>query len=173
MDNCFNNSIDSNCTDTFALNRPHPLFRNQFPSSEPDRNIKACQKSTPYLYLAEICGNICLEDCYQAYYLTTLGDKMKTGYTGVPTENQIITLQILANSNPNIMIEHFAEMTFISLICNFGGLIGMYLGVSLQSVIGQAWTITKNHFIKINNTINVQPSIIMNRPNVILNNLID
>ena len=59
----------------------------------------------------------------------------------------MIAISLLSNSRPNILIEHFVEIKFVPLICNFGGLIGMYLGVSLQSVSKDLWEMSKKLFI--------------------------
>ena len=58
--------------------------------------------------------------------------------------------EVISKSNrtaiPIFLFEHFAEITFISLVCNFGGLIGMYLGISLQLIFCNIWDLTKKIF---------------------------
>ena len=36
---------------------------------------------------------------------------------------------------PDFIIRYIPELTFISFVCNFGGLLGMWLGVSFLSII--------------------------------------
>ena len=177
LEKCFINSIDLRCHNSFIIKRPYLLFRNQL-SNNRDRNktnILECQNSIYYTYLSELCGNICQEDCHQAYYLTTIENKPKPFIDpAIHSENQPLLLKIQTNSNPNILIQHFAEITFISLFCNFGGLIGMYLGISLQSVTREAFEITKKlltkfTLIKISNR-RFRNNLNLIQQNIILNN---
>ena len=175
LDNCFFNSIKSQCHGHFTGKIPFPLFRNQYPSYKKDILSRECMDLISYKALAEICGNICQEDCHQAYYLTTVEKKLNTENSRVLQFNIGIRLQIETNSNPNILIEHFAEITFISLFCNFGGLLGMYLGISLQTVTQKAIEISEKLLMKINffNIKNNNQNIfVINRPNIMMNNLV-
>ena len=58
-------------------------------------------------------------------------------------------LTLIPSSMPNVVINHLPEMTFISLLCNFGGLVGMWLGVSVLSTLEDVIDLTKNLFIKL------------------------
>ena len=92
-----------------------------------------------------MCLKACKEDCYQEYYLQDI----QTKYIEFGNIlNGRVFIQVVANLMPNVIIEHFAEMTFLSLLCNFGGLIGMWLGSSLLSISCGVWNFTKQNFMK-------------------------
>ena len=93
----------------------------------------------------------------------------------ISTTNRDITLTVQPNGRPNIIIEHFAEITILSMFCNFGGLIGMYLGVSLQTITYDSWQIIRKNLMNYlsvrNNRIN--QILFIKRSNVIINNRIN
>ena len=145
LEDCIFKSIERFCHDRIRRSSPYLLFRDQLSNLTIDEDAK-CQKEKTYPELLNYCKNKCEEDCYQAYYFTLL--KKFERVKEIEVKNIGISIIIEPSSNPNILIEHFAEITFISLICNFGGLIGMYLGISLYSVSSDLWDFTKNIFLK-------------------------
>ena len=52
---------------------------------------------------------------------------------------------------PDMIIEYMPETTFISLVCNFGGLLGMWMGVSMLNSIIVVYKLAKVNFKKIIN----------------------
>ena len=119
-----------------------------------------------FTIIRDLCLKACKEDCYQEYYLQDI----KTKYQQFGNVlHSTVYINVEANSMPNVIIEHFAEMTFLSLLCNFGGLIGMWLGTSLLSLSCDIWKFTKQYFmkfifkIKLNTTHNNSFFIVNNR----------
>ena len=119
-----------------------------------------------FTILRDFCFKSCKEDCYQEFYLFDIQTKY---FQFVNALNSMVFIHVEANSMPNVIIEHFAEMTFLSLLCNFGGLLGMWLGTSLLSLSCDIWKFTKQYFmkfilkIKLNNTNNNSFFIVNNR----------
>ena len=136
LDKCFMDSLSSECFALFARNRQHSLRRYQLPSS-----LNNCYNLTNYEDDVLQCYIKCKEDCYQAHYFVKVEIKQKPD--GISTVNDAFRIVLQSNSRPNKLIEHFAELTFLALICDFGGLIGMYLGISLQSVTCDIWEMAK------------------------------
>ena len=99
--------------------------------------------------LKKSCAKKCKENCYQAYYMyeedlnpkrfNTIMDKII---------NDRIDINFEPSSKPNLVIYHHPEMPFLSLVCNFGGLVGMLLGTSLLAVLCHLWVILKQIIIK-------------------------
>ena len=104
------------------------------------------------------CEKKCRKDCSYTYYFNEF--KTLTG-----TKNQVkITLQ--HNSMPDIVIKYLSQTTFLSIICNFGGLLGMWLGLSFVNILNQLARTFKqiknsNHFNNnnINNDVNIFVSV--------------
>ena len=153
LDKCFINLIQSSkCYEEILLKRPHSLRRNQLPNQW---ILDDCQNPRTFEENTRLCNQVCNEDCYQAHYFVNIEQYFIWSGSFIHTSNQFIHFEMKANSIPNIIFEHFVEVTLISFICNFGGLIGMYLGISLESIFCDLWQMTKKTFIKINN-LNIQ-----------------
>ena len=69
--------------------------------------------------------------------------------TDYPVANDSIYLKIKHGVSPDMIIRHLPETTLISVICNFGGILGMWLGLSVL-------TITEEIFIMLNKLINIR-----------------
>ena len=152
LDKCYIDYFNVNnpdCYREFIFNQAHSLRRNQLPRSN-TRFTHLCNNSKISKELSRSCKNYCKEDCYQAHYFVDISEKLQLyDEKYICSLNQLIFLNLLTNSRPNIIIQHFVETTFISLICNFGGIVGMYLGISLYSVSCDLWKITKKLFSKL------------------------
>ena len=140
LEDCIFKSTSRFCHDRMRRSSEFLLFRNQL-SNLTIYEDRKCKKKKTYIELLNYCKNKCEEECYQAYYLTSI-EKFK-GVNEIQVQNVGRFITIEPSSNPNILIEHLAEITLISLICNFGGLIGMYLGISLYSVSCDVWDVLK------------------------------
>ena len=73
----------------------------------------------------DICSTKCKPDCSTKQYL--LGIKEST------FENRAI-VDLQHGSIPDIIVKHSLEMTLMSFICSFGGLLGMWLGLSILTI---------------------------------------
>ena len=74
------------------------------------------------------CTQHCKQDCSFEYYIYDInpGGQISDEEYFRNSEIYIYHKQI-----PNIYIKHLPETTFISFISNFGGLLGMWLGISV------------------------------------------
>ena len=73
------------------------------------------------------CYKICEDQCFNEYYLNQVesivnGSKLST------------KIQIRRNAMVNVIVTHMPEMSFMSLLCNFGGLVSMWMGISIVGV---------------------------------------
>lgn len=77
------------------------------------------------------CAKRCLKNCRESFYDFTI-DVIK-GHSDITMRNEFsITLQ--HNRFPDQIIEHKPIMSWIELMSNFGGLLGMWLGLSVAFV---------------------------------------
>ena len=76
------------------------------------------------------CQDECRPDCTSVYYVTHL-DKIKN-----VAINDLTPIIILKPNRqlPHINIQHIPEIVFIEFVCNLGGLIGMWLGLSFLAI---------------------------------------
>ena len=143
LSSCMQKLIKPECHNEFVLMRKRILQREELPSLID--NGKCNKSSINYQGVRKKCRNSCKEDCYQAYYLVEIESEPR------PVNNILnnkIIIDLESNSKPNVLIEHFPEITFLSMLCNFGGILGMYLGISLLSISCDIWTVSKKFFIQ-------------------------
>ena len=89
----------------------------------------------------------CPDECYHVYYLLQIEEK-KLFKLMISTSNSI-NLNLIQSNFPTIIIKQLPEMSLISLLCNIGGLLGMWLGVSLVTTFTNIYNISKNIFSKL------------------------
>ena len=101
----------------------------------------------PRIPLAE-CQEQCPDHCYKEYYLAQVSKMDKS-------EHWVNYLEVKLDKNhmPMVIVNHLPEMTFLSMLGNFGGLLGMWLGVSALGILNDTITrishmLTKILFVK-------------------------
>ena len=91
-----------------------------------------------YFFKEEECQKKCPDECHQEYYFLDLKMTEKLS-DSIPLKNRSIELNIVPSSRPKIIITHLPEMTLMSLVCNFGGLLGIWLGLSVLDTLTYLW----------------------------------
>ena len=90
-----------------------------FTFNNPFTNMKGMKK---------YCLDECQKDCTFNYYSTnTKVDQIK------PKGD--FDIFILHNNLPDVIITYLPKVTFLTLVCDFGGLLGMWLGISILVII--------------------------------------
>ena len=74
------------------------------------------------------CENQCHQECYFTYYSYTVS---KLGEINLYDPKLIFK----HNEMPDLKIRQIPEIPLLTFICNFGGLLGMWLGVSFYSTL--------------------------------------
>ena len=144
----------------------YPLRENLLPDYFPDNNKFNIETNDK-----DECAKVCPDQCFHEYYLVESPKKESS-----ISINEIV-IMLKRSSMPNVIITHLPEITLISLLCNFGGLVGMWLGISifgiLNSVVHKICEILikfKNFYLIItNNRANINYNIVMVRPRLFLN----
>ena len=78
------------------------------------------------------CWLDCRKDCKFTYYIK---DYIKFGHPSISLLGADITIK--HNSLPDILIVYLFETTLNAFICNFGGLLGLWLGLSVFTIFSE------------------------------------
>ena len=89
------------------------------------------------------CFNECRPDCKYKYYLWERKERVRTDDR---EKTLIITLR--HSRMPDVSIRHTPQISLISFVCNFGGLLGMWLGLSILSIFDQSIPFVRKIFCK-------------------------
>ena len=103
------------------------------------------------------------QDCNYKYY--TMDKELQS----TKEDSDKIAIYFEHDHMPDISITHIPEITFISLVCNLGGLIGMWLSISMMVVFEEFYRIMM--FIKRNNMKNNPAFIMVNNRISNINNI--
>ena len=95
--------------------------------------------------ILELCYDKCHKECHIKYYSFTI-DKLKE------YEMNQINLEFRHNSMPDLTIRHIPEMPFLTFICNFGGILGMWLGASFVDIFNRIWNSLRVKILTMNPT---------------------
>ena len=69
---------------------------------------------------------MCKAECNSKYYKIEIEKRDR---------KEVGDFTIYHGEYPDILIEHIPEITLIEFFCNFGGLLGMWLGLSLFGIL--------------------------------------
>ena len=86
--------------------------------------------------MKKYCNDKCRKDCIFTYYSTN------TKLDQINTKGDF-DIFILHNNLPDIIITYLPQVTFLTLVCDFGGLLGMWLGISILVMIEDLTKILK------------------------------
>ena len=113
--------------------------------------LEKFNKSKPILYyirgdpgieMKQECTKQCRPPCHISYFVYDIGSFTKLSDSDTD-KTTIINIQ--HNHIPDVYLRHLPEITFISFISNFGGLLGMWLGMSVL-LICKNIQLVFNHF---------------------------
>ena len=83
------------------------------------------------------CFNECRPDCKYKYYLFEKKEfKWDMGHK--------LTIDMRHSRVPDVIIKYSAQLSFISFVCNFGGLLSMWLGLSILSIFNSGLELVQN-----------------------------
>ena len=150
----------------------YPIRKELFYKEYPYYNCSNGRYRSTIVSLQSKCMYQCPDECDQKYFFMQHKNSKRRSYNYdrdqiVKTLSQI---QILSSDLPTIIIIHLPEMTLISLLCNLGGLIGMWLGISIASTFGKLTDLVK---VSITNLISscITNNTTINNPSLTLFNL--
>ena len=163
---CYQNEVNRVCnTETFVPSTC--LFRDVALVQAYNKTIETCltNDKQKIFKIKLFCFDSCRKDCvitsYDFLARSSLQDKKYPDRIDIFIEH---------NNMPDILIKSIPEITFISFVCNFGGLLGMWLGLSILVTFNEIFKAFVLLFSKrtIFNKINFNPTMIhLSNPNII------
>ena len=126
---CYVKKVRKHCKHS-DLAQNDQLFRKDF--LKLNRNLKINPGDCKLGVKANVdCKNQCRPDCKYSYYLIEKWERRR-----FPGENILINLR--HSRIPDIIIKYLPQLSFISFVCNFGGLIGMWLGLPFLAILNRS-----------------------------------
>ena len=165
---CLRNKLGSNCDLNIMEKLPQvPLRQILFPDLIP---TEQCQfDNDKYNLMEEECSKICLDECHQEYYFQEI-KLLRRSSLNNPMNMRVMELNFEPSSLPTIIVTHLPEMTFMTLFCNFGGLLGIWLGVSMLATMNNAWKLLKHVLAKLKRVNNINNNTLFIENNYYNNN---
>ena len=160
INDCFGEKLkksQNNCTYPFYIHTI--LWRNDSAYSS-YQDLKLCDYSirennwkplpkvvTDRVIKRRDCELKCRPDCVNRYYQKSFKvyDELLFDYK-VPLNTTEITY--LHNNMPDQITQHIEEMSFVDFFGTFGGLVGVWLGFSIATVISDFIVIISDKFLK-------------------------
>ena len=125
--------------------------------------------------LGEECESLCKQDCQYSYYLydiSVINDWREKNMLISPRYDKTSVITIQHNRLPDLFISYVPETTFITFIGNFGGLLGMWLGISVITIFDDVFNLFKNLLMTIKSS-HAKKKKLFVQPNIyLMNNLI-
>ena len=117
--------------------------------------------------MTQECYTMCKEGCKLSYNIYDISPtKEASGYEAPTIKTSVITIQ--HNRLPDLFVSYIPETTFVSFIGNFGGLLGMWLGISFMAIFDDIYKLSNKLIMMVarshenRNRLFVQPNIIIN-----------
>ena len=107
------------------------LFRKEWLQMYPKMKFMQHDECTAHIYtrMSYQCSRKCKNDCKFNYYEYDIKKSPR-----IWNDRNVPLVTIRHNNLPDISIKHIPQITFISFVCNFGGLLGMWLGLSFLTI---------------------------------------
>ena len=166
----------------------HGTFRNGISSFKLNKNDLANFLLRNTEYVDNRCKKKCKIECQSAYYRFDQVDRMGAQVFSAEDNNDIIQsyakgIQLTSlfrhSSSPDLLVCHYPEVTLLSLMCNFGGLLGMWTGLSVLLICRETLRKLRNiannfnfYWVKMKNTFNYNTLNVKFGP-ISINNRID
>ena len=102
-------------------------------------NLSKCIVSNKIYYKSiKLCEDQCHKECHFTYYSFTIDKNVE-----IPMNQNYFAIK--HNELPDITIRYIPEMPLLTYICNFGGILGMWLGLSFYTIFNIIWKILRLH----------------------------
>ena len=104
------------------------LVREEFISKNRNKSLTNCSAYTQIKQDATIsCWKHCKLDCHYKHYPADI--QKISDFNNTQTQ-----VYVEHNEMPDVLVKYIPETSLISFVCNFGGLLGMWLGLSIITI---------------------------------------
>ena len=168
---CFQSKINEQCNTSGLVRSPFMLLRNDL-----DRFVNVSfvecviYKKVRHATLID-CQSRCKNDCHQTYYSFTMDELYRFRAERLTRAE----FKIKRNGAPDIHIRYLPNMNRTSFICNLGGLLGMWLGLSVIAITKEIGNLLiasgkklPDTIINIHNTVKIKLGVVNNENNNIV-----
>ena len=143
---CYQTMMRDMCALQGYLVKSPFMLRKKRIMNEQAHILKGCPNEDDDFKVITQCTNQCKDDCKFKYYLFD-------SKTIKRFDAWVSSIFIRHNGMPDVFIRHIPEITSLSFISNFGGLLGMWLGLSILTTFNNVTL----HFYKL--LVNITSSI--------------
>ena len=130
MTSCYQTLMRKKCNQSGSFISANKLLRSQYIENNPTWLFNKEHKCPEqhHIELKSTCKLECKYDCSFKYYLL---EKYENNFNEFKDS---FNLTIQRNIIPDVIIQYLPQTSFISFVCNFGGLLGMWLGLSIFAI---------------------------------------
>ena len=94
------------------------------------------------------CESKCRSDCVNRYYKNQIKIRDPRRYYNSDMPLNTTRIVYYHNNIPDQVTEHLEKMSFVDFYGNFGGLVGVWLGFSIATVISDLMDIIRDKYLK-------------------------
>ena len=137
VNDCYQDKIRHVCKIDRGILMSNSLIRKAYLVNGNDRLISCYDPEYNQMSFSikKDCEKMCKVECNVRYYPIEI---MTTDIHNNHAWN------IFHSEFPDIFVRHVPEMTLMGFVCNFGGLLGMWLGLSLLTMINNVYHVVTN-----------------------------
>ena len=161
VNDCYQDKMRELCKVDHGLFMSHALIRKEYLMNGNNRLISCYNKNynrQSYLVKRD-CDQMCKVECKAKYY--GLEYEISNIQDSLEHENGVIIIR--HSAYPDIIVKYIPEMNLIGFLCNFGGLLGMWLGLSLFGILKDVFIVmTKFSYRKFIDIISLNVNSIIN-----------
>ena len=148
LNDCYYNKTREICKVDRGLFRSNTLIRKEYLMNGNERLLSCYDPEYKHesFSLKQDCEEICKFECNDKYYYIEIKTRPDLTNSGIYFSH---------NQYPDIFVHYIPEINFIGFLCNFGGLLGMWLGLSLFGSFNDIFSLIdkiayRKHIIKVN-----------------------
>ena len=126
---------------SMLLRKKHLKHYEGYNITRPGRRESLHLPRDPIIELRQECYKICKHNCRYTYYMFDINMVAASDRSKSNGEKRTIII-IQHNRLPDLFVRHIPETTFITFVGNFGGLLGMWLGLNVLVIFDNLFSLS-------------------------------